>query len=162
MSELLVLTAFKEDPSKLPRLDHLKITYMENDQTISATALAAARQALLQKATTCSKRNTRRRRVTPEQLRGNSSAYDAPAAAVAEMVEAIAYDRKSVLPTVTFLEGEYGQNDITIGVPAVLGKNGMERVIELELNEAELGFFNTSVAAIRKELETLSEITSQA
>lgn len=96
------------------------------------------------------------------KLRGNSSAYDAPAAAVAEMVEAIAYDRKSVLPTVTFLEGEYGQNDITIGVPAVLGKNGMERVIELELNEAELGFFNTSVAAIRKELETLSEITSQA
>jgi len=96
------------------------------------------------------------------KLRGNSSAYDAPAAAVAEMVEAIAYDRKSVLPTVTFLEGEYGQNDITIGVPAVLGKNGMERVIELELNEAELGFFNTSVAAIRKELVTLSEITSQA
>ena len=96
------------------------------------------------------------------KLRGNSSAYDAPAAAVAEMVEAIAYDRKSVLPTVTFLEGEYGQNDITIGVPAVLGKNGMERVIELDLNEAELGFFNTSVAAIRKELETLSEITSQA
>lgn len=96
------------------------------------------------------------------KLRGNSSAYDAPAAAVAEMVEAIAYDRKSVLPTVTYLEGEYGQNDITIGVPAVLGKNGMERVIELDLNEAEIGFFNTSVAAIRKELETLSEITSQA
>ena len=96
------------------------------------------------------------------QLRGNSSAYDAPAAAVAEMVEAIAYDRKSVLPTVAYLDGEYGQDDITIGVPAVLGEKGMERVVELKLNEEELGYFNTSVESIRKELVTLSEITSKA
>ena len=96
------------------------------------------------------------------QLRGNSSAYDAPAAAVAEMVEAIAYDRKSVLPTVAYLDGEYGQDDITIGVPAVLGEKGMERVVELKLNEEELGYFNTSVESIRKELVTLNEITSKA
>ena len=96
------------------------------------------------------------------KLRGTSSAYDAPAAAVAEMVEAIAYDRKSVLPTVAYLDGEYGQKDITIGVPAVLGEKGMERVIELKLNEEELGYFNTSVDSIRQELVTLSEITSKA
>jgi malate dehydrogenase len=94
-------------------------------------------------------------------LKGNSSAFDAPAAAIAEMVEAIAYNRKSVLPTVTYLKGEYGQEDITIGVPAVLGENGMEKIIELELNETELNFFNTSVASTREELITLGNITSK-
>ncbi len=95
-------------------------------------------------------------------LKGNSSAFDAPAAAIAEMVEAIAYNRKSVLPTVAYLQGEYGQEDITIGVPAVLGENGMEKVIELELNDTELNFFNTSVSSTRKELNTLSNITNKA
>jgi len=94
-------------------------------------------------------------------LKGNSSAFDAPAAAIAEMVEAIAYNRKSVLPTVAYLQGEYGQEDITIGVPAVLGEHGMEKVIELKLNEIELNFFNTSVASTREELITLSNITSK-
>jgi malate dehydrogenase len=92
-------------------------------------------------------------------LKGNSSAYGAPAAAIAEMVEAISHNRKSVLPTVAKLDGEYDQQDIAIGVPAVLGENGMERIIELELDENELIYFNKSVASIRKELTTLSNFT---
>lgn len=95
-------------------------------------------------------------------LKGNSSAYGAPAAAIAEMVEAIAYNRKSVLPTVAYLQGEYGQDDITIGVPAVLGERGMEKIIELELNETEQDFFNTSVDSIRAELSTLSKLVNNA
>ena len=94
-------------------------------------------------------------------LKGNSSAYGAPAAAIAEMVEAIAYNRKSVLPTVAFIQGEYGQEEMAIGVPAVLGEYGMEKVIELELNDLELGYFNTSVASTREELATLSTITNK-
>ncbi|MCK5360738.1 MAG: malate dehydrogenase, partial [Gammaproteobacteria bacterium] len=94
-------------------------------------------------------------------LKGNSSAFDAPAAAIAEMVEAIAYNRQSVLPTVAYLQGEYGQEDITIGVPAVLGERGMEKIIELELNDTELNFFNKSVSSTREELITLSKITSK-
>jgi len=93
-------------------------------------------------------------------LRGNSSAFDAPAAAVAEMVEAVAYNRKSVLPSVAYLDGEYGEHDIAIGVPCVLGQNGMERIIELQLNESEQGYFDASIKHIRGELETLKTITA--
>ena len=86
-------------------------------------------------------------------LRGNSSAFDAPAAAVAEMVEAIAFNRRAILPTVAYLEGEYGQQDIAIGVPCILGENGMEQVIELKLNDSEQGYFDASLNHIRGELE---------
>jgi malate dehydrogenase len=93
-------------------------------------------------------------------LRGNSSAFDAPAAAVAEMVEAIAYNRRAILPTVAYLDGEYGQHDIAIGVPCILGENGMEQVIELDLNETERGYFNASLDHVRHELEILKELTA--
>jgi len=91
-------------------------------------------------------------------LRQNSSAYDAPAAAVAAMVDAIAYDRKRILPTVAILEHEYGCNDLAIGVPCVLGKDGMEKVLSLDLDEQERTNFNQSVAAVRKDIETLSTL----
>jgi malate dehydrogenase len=91
-------------------------------------------------------------------LKKNSSAYGAPAAAIAEMVEAIAYDRKAVLPTVAVLDGEYDQSDIAIGVPCVLGRNGMEQVLQLELNDSEQGYFDISLANVRSELQLRSEI----
>lgn len=88
-------------------------------------------------------------------LRQNSSAYDAPAAAVATMVDAIVHDRKRILPSVAILENEYGCNDIAIGVPTVLGKNGLEKVIELELNESEQKDFDQSVEIVRKDIKLL-------
>lgn len=91
-------------------------------------------------------------------LRQNSSAYNAPAASVAEMVDAIAYDRKRVLPTVCLLEGEYGHDDIAIGVPAVLGKNGMEKIISLDMNDDETTMFHNSVAIVKKDIETLKAL----
>ncbi len=91
-------------------------------------------------------------------LRQNSSAFDAPAAAVAVMVDAIVNDRKRILPTVALLDNEYSCNDLAIGVPCVLGKQGMEKVISLELNDEEQGFFDQSVSAVRKDLETLSKL----
>ena len=91
-------------------------------------------------------------------LRQNSSAFDAPAAAVAAMVDAIVNDRKRILPTVAILKNEYGCNELAIGVPCVLGKNGMEKVIGLEMNKEEQLNFDRSVEAVEKDMETLSKL----
>ena len=91
-------------------------------------------------------------------LRQNSSAYDAPAASVAEMVDAIVYDRKRILPTVCILEGEYGHENIAIGVPAVLGKDGVEKIITLEMNDEESAMFNNSAELVQKDLELLKQL----
>ncbi|MCK4709779.1 MAG: malate dehydrogenase, partial [Gammaproteobacteria bacterium] len=84
-------------------------------------------------------------------LRQNSSAYDAPAAAVATMVDAIVHDRKRILPSVAILENEYGCHEIAIGVPTVLGKSGMEKVVELDLTETEQSDFDQSVKMVQKD-----------
>ncbi len=89
-------------------------------------------------------------------LKKTSSANDSPAAAVATMVDAVANDRKRVLPCVAILDGEYGERDLAIGVPVVLSKDGMSRVVELELNEKESRQFADSVAQVRRDLATLS------
>ncbi len=91
-------------------------------------------------------------------LRQNSSAYDAPGAAVATMVDAIINDRKRILPSVAILNGEYGCQDIAIGVPTVLGRGGMENIIDLDLNEQEQSDFNNSVAQVKKDLKTLASL----
>ncbi|GAB3796366.1 malate dehydrogenase [Virgibacillus kimchii] len=70
-------------------------------------------------------------------LLGNGSAYYAPAASLVEMAEAIVYDKKRILPSIAYLEGEYGYQDIYLGVPTILGANGIESVIELPLTEDE-------------------------
>ena len=88
-------------------------------------------------------------------LRQISSAYNAPAAAIATMVDAIANNRRHVLPCVCILDGEYKQQDITTGVPAVLGRNGIEQVVELPLNEAEQSGFLASIESIRADLKQL-------
>lgn len=89
------------------------------------------------------------------QLRKTSSAYDAPAAAVAMMVDAIVHDRKRILPCVTVLDGEYGQSGICMGVPVVLGEEGVERVIELPLEEAEAADFRRSADNVRADIARL-------
>ena len=93
-------------------------------------------------------------------LRQNSSAYDAPAASVAEMVDAIVNDRKRILPTVSVLEGEYGCNDIAIGVPSVLGNKGMEKVILLEMNDDETTMFHNSASIVQQQIDLLKQIKS--
>lgn len=91
-------------------------------------------------------------------LRQNSSAYDAPAAAVATMVDAIINDRKRILPAVAILDHEYDCDDLAIGVPSVLGQNGLERVLELELNREEQHNFNQSVSMVKEDLKTLASL----
>ncbi|MDD3517009.1 MAG: malate dehydrogenase [Chromatiales bacterium] len=85
-------------------------------------------------------------------LKQTSSAYDAPAAAIAEMVDAIALNRRRVLPTVAILQGEYGEHDVAMGVPCVLGKGGMERIVELDLNAEERTMFDQSIGGVRADI----------
>jgi malate dehydrogenase len=88
-------------------------------------------------------------------LRKNSSAYDAPAASVTEMVDAIVHNRNRILPTVCLLDGEYGHSDIALGVPAVLGKNGIEDIIQLKMSEAEQAMFDNSASLVREDVDLL-------
>lgn len=79
-----------------------------------------------------------------------TSAWYAPGAAVSSMVQAIACDQKKMFPCSAFLEGEYGLNDICIGVPVLLGKNGIEKIVKIDLAEAEKAKMKESAEGVRK------------
>lgn len=87
-----------------------------------------------------------------------TSAWYAPGAAGAYVVESILRDQKKVVPCCVLLEGEYGQKDICIGVPVVLGKNGCEEILDYKLNADEQALFNKSADAVRSMNAVLSEL----
>jgi malate dehydrogenase len=86
------------------------------------------------------------------------SAYYAPGAAAVQMVEAVLRDKKRVVPCACYLEGEYGLSDLYFGVPCVLGAGGVEKIIELPLNEAEMAQVQKSAAGVRSSIETLKTL----
>lgn len=88
-------------------------------------------------------------------LKKTSSAYDAPAAAIEVMVEAIVLDRRRVLPTVALLDGEYGARDVAMGVPCILGAGGMEQIVELDLEAQEREAFAQSLAGVQADIAKL-------
>jgi malate dehydrogenase len=79
-----------------------------------------------------------------------TSAWYAPGAAAAQMVEAIVKDQRRVFPACVWMQGEYGISDMYLGVPVILGKNGIEKVIELDLNEGERAMLADSEKAVRE------------
>jgi malate dehydrogenase len=85
----------------------------------------------------------------------SGSAYYAPAASVAEMVEAILTDRKTLAPCAVYLRGEYGIGNLFVGVPVLLGKNGVERIVELDLDESEMALLHSSAAEVKKGVDDL-------
>jgi malate dehydrogenase len=87
------------------------------------------------------------------------SAYYAPASAAVEMAESILKDKKKILPCAAYLQGEYGVNDLFIGVPVKLGKNGAEQVIEITLTEAEKAALMKSAAAVQGLKDDLAKLT---
>ena len=89
-----------------------------------------------------------------------TSAWYAPGAAASMMVESILHDQKKIVPCCCYLEGEYGQNDICIGVPVILGKNGIEKIVELNLNEDEKAKFAASAKAVHGTNAALKEVGS--
>jgi malate dehydrogenase len=82
-------------------------------------------------------------------LLGNGSAYYAPAASLVEMAEAILKDQRRILPSIAYLEGEYGYEGIYLGVPTILGANGIEQIIELDLAAEEKAALDKSAEAVK-------------
>ncbi|MDP4684552.1 MAG: malate dehydrogenase [Crocinitomicaceae bacterium] len=87
-----------------------------------------------------------------------TSAWYAPGAAAAQMVEAVVRDQKRIFPVCAWLQGEYGLKDIYIGVPVVLGKNGIEKIIELDLNDAEKELLKESAEAVKGVMDVLDNM----
>ena len=89
-----------------------------------------------------------------------TSAWYAPGAAAAQMVEAIVRDQKRIFPVCAWLSGEYNLKDIYLGVPVVLGKEGIERIIELDLNDEEREMLNESADSVRSVMQVLDNMNS--
>jgi len=95
------------------------------------------------------------------ELLKTGSAYVAPAAAITEMVEAILLDKKKIIPSAVYLEGEYGIKDLFVGVPVKLGRGGVEEIIEINLSNEEKGEFYKSVDRVRSGVEEIKQILGQ-
>jgi malate dehydrogenase len=87
-----------------------------------------------------------------------TSAWYAPGAAAAQMVEAVVRDQKRIFPVCAWLQGEYGMKDIYLGVPVVLGKNGIEKIIELDLNAEEKALLHESANAVKSVMDVLDNM----
>ena len=90
------------------------------------------------------------------KLLGTGSAYYAPGSAVVEMVEAVLKDKKKILPCSVFLRGEYGINDLFVGVPCKLGANGLEQIIQIELTPDEDAALKKSAAAVQELVQIIN------
>jgi malate dehydrogenase len=91
-----------------------------------------------------------------------TSAWYAPGAAAAQMVEAVIRDQKRVFPVCAWLQGEYGMKDIFLGVPVILGKNGIEKIIELQLNDEERKLLDESAVAVKSVMDVLDNMNATA
>ncbi len=89
-----------------------------------------------------------------------TSAWYAPGAAAAQMVEAIVRDQKRIFPCCAWLNGQYGLKDIYLGVPVKLGKNGIEEIIELKLNDAEMALLKSSAQAVKEVMNVLDKMNA--
>ena len=87
-----------------------------------------------------------------------TSAWYAPGAAVSALVQAIACDQKKLFPCSVLLEGEYGQKDVCVGVPVIIGKDGIEKIVEVKLNDAEKAKFVESTQAVREVNKALAGV----
>ena len=87
-----------------------------------------------------------------------TSAWYAPGAAAAQMVEAIVKNENRIFPVCTQLTGQYGLKDVFVGVPVKLGKNGIEKVIELKLNNDESKLIHDSAAAVREVMDVFDKM----
>ncbi len=92
------------------------------------------------------------------KLLKTGSAFYSPASSTIAMVESIIYDEKRVLPVCAFLQGEYGVNGYYVGVPVILGEKGVEKVIEIDLNEEEKALFENSVNAVKNLVEDMKRL----
>ena len=90
--------------------------------------------------------------VAAEVIKLKGATVHAPGNAISSMIQSIVKDKKQVMPVSTYLDGEYGYSDVTIGVPAVIGKNGVEKINELDLNQDEKEWFDKGVNSVKNAL----------
>src|SRR5215467_9525639 len=95
------------------------------------------------------------RQVAAKVIELKGATVHAPGNAISAMLEAVLNDTKQVIPVATYLEGEYGYSGITIGVPAVIGKNGVEKIVELDLDSNEKEWFKKGVESIKNGISNL-------
>jgi len=90
------------------------------------------------------------------------SAFYAPAASAMEMAESYLRDKRRLLPCAAYLNGEYGVKGIYVGVPTIIGKNGIEKIVEIQMNADEKAMFDKSVAAVQELVRVTKEIQAKA
>jgi len=96
------------------------------------------------------------RQVAAKVIEQKGATIHAPGNAISTIIEAVVRDQKKVIPVATALDGEYGFSDITMGVPAVIGKNGVEKIIELELNDEEKNSLQKSADSVKNAISNLN------
>jgi len=94
--------------------------------------------------------------VAAEVIKLKGATVHAPGNAISSIIESIVKDKKQVMPVSTNLQGEYGYSDVSIGVPAIIGKNGVEKIVELDLNNDEKEWFKKSVDSIKNAISSIS------
>jgi len=97
------------------------------------------------------------KKVAAEVIALKGATVYAPGNAVATMIESMIKNKKEVIPVSAYLDGEYGISDLCIGVPVVLGSNGIEKIIELELNEYERKTFDLGVTSVREAINLINQ-----
>lgn len=135
------------DTTMIPLLSKASVNGVPVSQFASAEALEDAVQKTMVGGATLTK------------LIGTSAWY-APGAAVSMMVESILHDQKKLIPCSCLLDGEYGEKDLCIGVPAIIGRNGIEKIVKVELTKEEAEKFAASAAAVHKTNDVLREINA--
>jgi len=95
------------------------------------------------------------RQVAAKVIELKGATVHAPGNAISTIVEAVLNDTKQVIPVATYLDGEYGYSDVSIGVPAVIGKNGVEKIIELELDSNEKEWFKKGIESVKNAISNL-------
>jgi malate dehydrogenase len=95
------------------------------------------------------------------KLLKTGSAYYAPASSAIEMAEAFLKDKKKILPCAVYLDGEYGVDDLYVGVPVVIGAKGVEKIIEIKLNPEEKDMFLKSVESVKKLAQDLFKLDQE-
>jgi len=99
---------------------------------------------------------TSTKNVAAEVIKLKGATIHAPGNAISSIIESIVKDKKQVMPVSTNLQGEYGYSDVSIGVPAVIGRNGIEKIVELDLNNDEKEWFKKSVDSIKNAISNIS------
>jgi malate dehydrogenase len=165
MGGILDLSRFKSTLSAMLDVSHSSITSLvigEHGESMLPlaryTSIGGVPLSRLMDETQVAQAIEATRRIAIDVITKKGATVDAPANGIVRMVKAIAWDRREVIPCSGFLEGEYGVRDICIGVPLVLGANGIEKILPLDLDEREEAQFGRGAKTIREGMGSIGAL----